>query len=214
MPTALITGTAGFIGFFAAQRLLKEGFKVVGVDSLTDYYDVSLKKARLKILESNTNFYNRCFRIEQPGLLVSLFETEQPDIVIHLAAQAGVRYSIDNPRAYLESNLQGTFELLEAARSFPPNHVLLASTSSVYGANAKMPYQEIQSLTINYLSTQQLRSQLKAWHILIRIFLNCRLQCFASLPCMVHGVDLTWLFISLQKLFSMVSQSMFIIMAI
>lgn len=144
MRTALITGAAGFIGFFAAQRLLKEGYRVIGLDCMSDYYDVSLKKARLAILEANPNFRHVFGKVEDPGLLMHLFEEETPDVVIHLAAQAGVRYSIENPRAYMESNLIGTFELLEAARAFPPRHMLLASTSSTYGANTEMPYQETQ----------------------------------------------------------------------
>lgn len=144
MPTALITGAAGFIGFFAAQRLLKDGYRVVGLDCMSDYYDVSLKEARLALLEANTDFRHVFGKVEDPGLLMSLFEEERPDVVIHLAAQAGVRYSIENPRAYMESNLIGTFELLEAARAFPPRHMLLASTSSAYGANTEMPYQETQ----------------------------------------------------------------------
>ena len=144
MPTVLITGAAGFIGFFAAQRLLKDGYRIIGLDCMSDYYDVSLKKARLAILEANPNFCHVFGKVEDPGRLISLFEEERPDAVIHLAAQAGVRYSIENPRAYMESNLIGTFELLEAARAFPPRHMLLASTSSAYGANTEMPYHETQ----------------------------------------------------------------------
>ena len=144
MPTALITGAAGFIGFFAAQRLLKDGYRVVGLDCMSDYYDVSLKEARLALLEANPDFRHVFGKVEDAGLLMQLFEEERPDVVIHLAAQAGVRYSIENPRAYMESNLIGTFELLEAARAFPPRHMLLASTSSAYGANTEMPYQETQ----------------------------------------------------------------------
>lgn len=144
MPTALITGAVGFIGFFTAQRFLKDGYRVVGLDCMSDYYDVTLKEARLTILESIPNFRYVYGRVEDPNLLMKLFKEEHPDIVIHLAAQAGVRYSIENPRAYMESNLIGTFELLEAARAFPPRHMLLASTSSAYGANTEMPYQETQ----------------------------------------------------------------------
>ena len=144
MPTARITGAAGFIGFFAAERLLKDGYRVVGLDCMSDYYDVSLKEARLALLEANPDFRHVFGKVEDPGLLMQLFEEERPDVVIHLAAQAGVRYSIETPRAYMESNLIGTFELLEAARAFPPHHMLLASTSSAYGANTEMPYQETQ----------------------------------------------------------------------
>ena len=144
MPTALITGAAGFIGFFTAKRLLKDGYRVIGLDCMSDYYDVSLKEARLAILQKEATFRNVFGKVEDYGLLKSLFKEERPDVVVHLAAQAGVRYSIDNPRAYMESNLIGTFELLEAARAFPPRHMLLASTSSAYGANTEMPYHENQ----------------------------------------------------------------------
>ncbi len=140
---ALVTGAAGFIGFHVSQRLLAEGWKVVGVDCMSDYYDVSLKECREEILLQSETYSSIHGKVEDTGLLMQLFKKENPDVVVHLAAQAGVRYSIKNPRAYLESNIIGTFELLEAARAFPPKHMLLASTSSAYGANAEMPYKEI-----------------------------------------------------------------------
>ncbi|KZX54145.1 UDP-glucuronate 5-epimerase [Erythrobacter sp. HI00D59] len=140
--TALISGSAGFIGYYLGQRLLTDGFRVIGVDSLSDYYDPNLKRRRQANLLQNAGFSAVNEPIETPGLLADLFAEHRPDIVIHLAAQAGVRYSIDNPRSYLESNLVGTFELLEAARAHPPQHMLLASTSSAYGANTEMPYRE------------------------------------------------------------------------
>lgn len=140
--TALVTGSAGFIGYFTCRRLLADGFRVIGVDSLSDYYDPELKRRRQAGLLQNAGFVAINELIETPGLLADLFAEHRPDIVIHLAAQAGVRYSIDNPRSYLESNLVGTFELLEAARAHPPQHMLLASTSSAYGANTEMPYRE------------------------------------------------------------------------
>lgn len=142
MRKALVTGSAGFIGSFVARRLLDDGFEVIGLDAMTDYYDVSLKERRQAMLLQSERFRTINDYVETPGLLMDLFAREKPDIVIHLAAQAGVRYSIDNPRAYLESNIVGTFELLEAARAFPPQHMLLASTSSAYGANTEMPYRE------------------------------------------------------------------------
>ena len=140
--TALVTGSSGFIGFHLCQKLLDDGFRVVGIDNLSDYYDVALKQRRQSILLQNPNFRVINDNIEATGLMMSLFAEEKPDVIIHLAAQAGVRYSIDNPRAYLESNIVGTFEILEAARAYPPAHMLLASTSSAYGANTVMPYQE------------------------------------------------------------------------
>ncbi|MBX7480927.1 NAD-dependent epimerase/dehydratase family protein [Qipengyuania qiaonensis] len=140
--TALVTGSAGFIGYYTCRRLLADGFRVIGVDSLSDYYDPELKRRRQATLLQNAGFAAINDPIETPELLANLFAEYRPDVVIHLAAQAGVRYSIDNPRSYLESNLVGTFELLEAARAHPPQHMLLASTSSAYGANTEMPYRE------------------------------------------------------------------------
>lgn len=140
--TALVTGSAGFIGFHTSRKLLENGWRVIGLDAMSDYYDVSLKQRRHSILLQNPGFEVVQKKLETPGVLMDLFEKEQPDVVIHLAAQAGVRHSIDSPRSYLEANLAGTFELLEAARAFPPAHMLLASTSSVYGANTEMPYAE------------------------------------------------------------------------
>ncbi|GAA3852846.1 NAD-dependent epimerase/dehydratase family protein [Celeribacter arenosi] len=142
MPTALVTGAAGFIGAAISRLLLDEGWRVVGVDCLSDYYDVALKQRREAMLLQSENYRSVHGMVEDSGLLAGLFAEETPDVVIHLAAQAGVRYSIENPRAYLESNIVGTFELLEAARAHPPRHLLMASTSSAYGANEAMPYRE------------------------------------------------------------------------
>ena len=114
----------------------------MGLDCISDYYDVSLKEARESMLLQSTSYRSVHEKVETPNVLMDVFEKERPDIVIHLAAQAGVRYSIENPRAYLESNINGTFELLEAARVYPPRHMLLASTSSAYGSNEDMPYKE------------------------------------------------------------------------
>ena len=140
--TALVTGSAGFIGFHLCQRLLRDGFRVIGLDAMTDYYDVALKERRHQILLQSEGFTACADRLEDQQVLHNLFEKYRPDVVVHLAAQAGVRYSIDNPRSYVQSNLIGTHELLEAGRAFPPAHMLLASTSSVYGANTQMPYSE------------------------------------------------------------------------
>lgn len=141
---ALVTGSSGFIGFHLCTRLLAEGWEVVGVDAMTDYYDVRIKERRQAMLMQNARFRVVNDRIEAPGLLHGLMEDFRPDAVIHLAAQAGVRYSIDNPESYVEANLIGTFRLLEAIRAFPPEHSLMASTSSVYGANTDMPFAETQ----------------------------------------------------------------------
>lgn len=140
--TAIVTGSAGFIGFHISNRLLQEGWRVIGIDCMSDYYDCSLKNNRESILLKNDAYRSVHQKIETPNVVLDIFREERPDVVIHLAAQAGVRYSIENPRAYLEANIVGTFELLEAARKFPPEHLLLASSSSAYGANEHMPYQE------------------------------------------------------------------------
>jgi UDP-glucuronate 4-epimerase len=142
MKTALVTGSSGFIGYFTAQALLNAGWRVIGLDSLSDYYDVALKERRQAMLSTHENFGVVNDKLETPGTLMALFEQHNPDAVIHLAAQAGVRHSIDAPRAYVDANLIGTFELLEAARAYPPTHMLLASSSSVYGANTEMPFSE------------------------------------------------------------------------
>ena len=140
---ALVTGAAGFIGFHISRRLLHEGWRVIGIDCLSDYYDVSLKEDREAILLKKSKYLSVHEKVEKPNLLKKIFKAEKPQIIIHLAAQAGVRYSIENPRAYLESNILGTFELLEAAKEYTPRHLLIASTSSAYGANSEMPYREI-----------------------------------------------------------------------
>ncbi len=142
MSSILITGAAGFIGYHLSKTLLDSGHRVIGLDAMTDYYDVSLKEARLDQLRGFDEFVEITGMVEEPDLMMQIFASEKPDYVVHLAAQAGVRYSIENPRAYLESNIVGTFEILEAARAHPPKHMLLASTSSAFGANTRMPYKE------------------------------------------------------------------------
>ncbi|MFC3612581.1 NAD-dependent epimerase/dehydratase family protein [Lutimaribacter marinistellae] len=142
MKSVLVTGSAGFIGYHLSLRLLAEGWQVIGLDSLNSYYDPELKRRRLAELTRQDGFAAVTARLEDPGVLMEIFGRYAPSRVIHLAAQAGVRHSIDAPRDYVEANLIGTFELLEAARAHPPEHMLLASTSSVYGANEAMPYAE------------------------------------------------------------------------
>ena len=138
--TYLITGGAGFIGFHLSKRLLGLGAKVIGLDNMNDYYDVSLKEARLNILKEYENYsFVKCDLTDKEGLF-ALFEKERPDIAVNLAAQAGVRYSIDNPDAYIQSNLVGFFHLLEACRHYPVEHLVFASSSSVYGGNDKVPF--------------------------------------------------------------------------
>ena len=140
--TALVTGSAGFIGASVSRALLENGWRVVGLDSFSDYYDVGLKEARNAQLERSEQFsLVRASCLDQQ-VVQSVFDNERPEVVIHLAAQAGVRFSIDNPRTFLENNISGTFEILEAAKIYPPKHMLIASSSSVYGANSERPFSE------------------------------------------------------------------------
>lgn len=138
----LITGTAGFIGFYLARRLCAEGHLVTGIDGMTSYYDVNLKQERTAILARSNAFRGHEFMLEDMARLRGTAEADKPEIIIHLAAQAGVRYSLENPRAYVDANLVGTFNVLEIARELKPRHLLIASTSSVYGANAAIPFRE------------------------------------------------------------------------
>lgn len=138
----LVTGSAGFIGFHLSKLLLEQGHDVIGFDAMTDYYDVALKEAREAQLIANPAYTSVHARLEDDGALMDLIGLTRPDVVVHLAAQAGVRFSIDAPRSYVDANLIGTFNLLEAVRAHPVKHLMLASTSSVYGANTDMPYAE------------------------------------------------------------------------
>jgi len=142
MKRIYITGAAGFIGFHLASLLLDEGFVVHGFDGMTPYYDPALKEARLALLTGRPGFTFTRAMLEDPGVVAADMAAFRPDAVVHLAAQAGVRYSLEAPRSYLASNIEGTFNVMEAARDCGVAHLLLASTSSVYGANTEMPYRE------------------------------------------------------------------------
>lgn len=146
MRTVLVTGSAGFIGYHLSQLLLEAGFRVVGYDGMTDYYDVALKQRRHQMLLQNPLFSAEEGMLEDFERLQALALKAKPDIIVHLAAQAGVRYSLENPRAYVEANLVGTFNVMECARELAVEHLLMASTSSVYGANTDMPFDEHQKV--------------------------------------------------------------------
>jgi UDP-glucuronate 4-epimerase len=137
-----VTGTAGFIGFHLARRLLADGHTVIGYDAMTDYYDPALKAARHALLGRTNAFTATEAWLEDAERLRRAMEDAAPDVIVHLAGQAGVRYSIDNPRAYVDGNLVGSFNLLDIAKDLKPKHLLLASTSSVYGGNEVMPFRE------------------------------------------------------------------------
>ena len=138
--TYLITGGAGFIGFHLSKSLLEKGAKVIGFDNLNDYYEVSLKEDRLAILEQYDNYRFIKGDLADSATVISVFQEYQPQIVVNLGAQAGVRYSIDNPESYMQSNMMGFFHILQACRYFPVEHLVYASSSSVYGGNDKVPF--------------------------------------------------------------------------
>ncbi|WP_283153418.1 GDP-mannose 4,6-dehydratase [Guptibacillus hwajinpoensis] len=140
--TYLVTGAAGFIGFYLSKNLLKQGCKVIGIDNINDYYDVNLKHTRLEELKPFEAFTFVEGDISDKNTITTIFEEYQPNIVVNLAAQAGVRYSIENPDVYIQSNVIGFYNILEACRHHPVDHLVYASSSSVYGANKKVPFEE------------------------------------------------------------------------
>ncbi|NKX41421.1 NAD-dependent epimerase/dehydratase family protein [Rhodobacteraceae bacterium R_SAG2] len=146
MRTAFITGTGGFIGYHLAEMLLQEGWTVSSLDGMTDYYDVRLKERRLDMLRQYPNFSFTQAMLEDSDAVHASITEARPEVIVHLAAQAGVRYSLENPRAYIDANIIGTFNVMEAARAVHVKHLLMASTSSVYGANTEMPYAETQKV--------------------------------------------------------------------
>jgi len=178
MKRVYITGTAGFIGFHLAKEMLSHGFLVQGFDGFTDYYDVKLKRDRNAILLENKNFSSTEGLLEDKENLLLEVEKFKPDIIVHLAAQAGVRYSLENPRAYIDSNIIGSFNVMEVASECNVKHLMMASTSSVYGANKDMPFTELDKadsqLTIYAATKKSNESMAHAhshlWHLPITIF--------------------------------------------
>ena len=142
----LVTGAAGFIGMHCVERLLARGDSVVGIDNLNDYYDVTLKESRLSRIADHPAFHFHRVAIEDKDAMAGIFADEKPDRVIHLAAQAGVRYSLENPHAYIDANLQGFINILEGCRHNDVTHLAYASSSSVYGGNEQMPFSEHHSV--------------------------------------------------------------------
>ena len=138
-----VTGSSGFIGFHLSKKLLEKGHTVHGFDSMNKYYDVKIKKARLKILKKYKKFFFTKNKLENKKILNHTILKFKPTIIIHLAAQAGVRYSIENPKAYMDSNIIGTYNIIELSKKINIKHLLIASSSSVYGANQKLPFTEV-----------------------------------------------------------------------
>ncbi|WP_372574006.1 NAD-dependent epimerase/dehydratase family protein [Ruegeria jejuensis] len=167
MQRIFVTGTAGFIGYHLARLLLDEGFIVGGFDGMTDYYDVRLKQRRHAMLHQSPNFRATEAMLEDNDALAGAIEAFEPDVIVHLAGQAGVRYSLENPRAYVDSNVVGTMNVMEAARAVGVRHLLMASTSSVYGANEEMPFRETDKadtqLTIYAATKKANESMGHAW---------------------------------------------------
>jgi len=196
----LITGTAGFIGFHLARRLLDEGHFVVGFDAMTDYNDRRLKERRQEILSRSNGFKPVIARLEDEEALRRVADLADPEVIIHLSAQAGVRYSIDNPQAYVSANLIGSFNLLEVARRVKPGHVLLASTSSVYGGNIKMPFCETDRadhpITL-YAATNKAMEAMS--HVPSHICSGCRPPASASSRSTARGVAPTWRYSSSSR---------------
>lgn len=143
MSRIFITGSAGFIGYHLARLLLSEGHTVHGLDGMTDYYDVTLKQRRHAMLSQTPTFTATEAMLEDNAAVEAAIDSFAPEIIVHLAGQAGVRYSLENPRAYVDSNITGTFNIMEAARRHKVQHLMMASTSSVYGANTDMPFSEL-----------------------------------------------------------------------
>ena len=185
MKKILVTGSAGFIGFHLTKALLELGYQVVGIDNLNDYYDPKLKLNRLKVLEEYVTSVNLSANYQFFKLDIShydelkiLFKENAFDIVINLAAQAGVRYTLENPQSYIDSNVQGSFNIIELAKEFEIQHLLLASTSSIYGGNEVMPFSERQTadsqLTI-YAATKKAMESIAhsyshLWHVPTTVF--------------------------------------------
>ena len=189
----LVTGAAGFIGMHVVQRFAARGDTVVGIDNLNAYYDPSLKRSRLQQLASLDTFRFLQLDIANGAALDALFAAEKFDSVVHLAAQAGVRYSIDNPLAYGESNLSGFLNILEACRHNPVRHLVYASSSSVYGGNVKMPFSEGDSVDhpVSLYAATKKANELMA-HTYSHLYGIAHHRSCDSSPSTGRGVDPTW----------------------
>lgn len=163
--TFFITGAAGFIGYFLSKRLLNDGHFVISIDSLNDYYSPDLKKERINILSKNKNFVFFNAKLEDEAVMEHIFSKNKIDVVVNLAAQAGVRYSIENPKAYVDSNIVGFLNVLQACRKYEISHLLFASSSSIYGLNNRTPYKEdvICDCPISFYAATKKANELMAY---------------------------------------------------
>jgi len=184
----LVTAAAGFIGMHACERLLERGDEVVGIDNLNDYYDVRLKEARLVRLSGHPGFRFARLDIADAPALAALFAGERFARVVHLAAQAGVRYSLKNPLAYAQSNLLGFVNVLEGCRNSAVEHLVFVSSSSVYGGNAKMPFAESDPVSL-YVATKKSTEVMAHSYVISTV---CRSSACASSPSTVRGAGRTW----------------------
>ena len=194
----LISGSAGFIGFHLSKYLLKKGYVVIGIDNINNYYDVKLKMDRLNILNSNTNFVFHKLDLKAKDTVNSIFNKYKPDYVVNLVAQAGVRYSLENPYAYVDSNLIGFMNVLEACRHYPVKHLLYASSSSVYGGNKVVPFStnhNVEHPVSLYAATK------KSNELMAHTYESYGIPTTSLrfLPYMDHGVGLIWGILSLLK---------------
>ena len=193
----LVTGAAGFIGFHLTNLLLEHDHDVVGIDNLNDYYDVSLKESRLNLLKSQKNFTFINTDIAYKDEILKIFNTHHFDIVINLAAQAGVRYSISNPYAYIDSNINGFLNILEGCRSNKVSHLLFASSSSVYGLNSQLPFKEFHSTDHPVALMELLKNLMRCLLMLTLIFMAYLQLGLDFLQYMDHTVDRIWLYLNL-----------------
>ena len=194
----IVTGAAGFIGAAVCSRLIADGEKVVGIDNINDYYNTALKRSRLSLIDGKGWTFKK-LDISDNDLLVDIFDKYKPRQVIHLAAQAGVRYSIENPSAYIQSNLVGFGNILENCRNHKVNHLVYASSSSVYGGNTNMPFTESQSVNhpVSLYAATKKSNELMA-HAYSHLY-GMPAQDFVFSQSMDHGVDQIWLQCCLQK---------------
>ena len=198
--TILVTGAAGFIGYHLCQRLLARGDHVVGIDNLNDYYEVSLKESRLSYLNKDKNFsFDKVDLADRP-LIEKIFSSYRFDVVVNLAAQAGVRYSLVNPYAYIDANIVGFINILEGCRHHHVKHLVYASSSSVYGANTTMPFSVHDNLDhpVSLYAASKNANEL----------MGCQPPVYAFLQCMALGDGLIWHCFFSRKQYCLISQLM------